>query len=309
MAPRRVIAAARELGARVAGSRIARGQVALLGRRALRGYLDDHGPQLAAAISYYAVFAVLPLAILLVAGFGLVYDDAESRNEATDFLLDNLPIAEDDGRDELERILRGVTGGAGALGLAALAGLVYASSGLMGSIRNALNTVWGTHGQRHFAVGKALDLLLVGAVGLLAGLSLAATVLKGFAVDLSQELERPLGPLGAALGAAVDATGALIPLALSAAIFATLYRVVPATSIPLRDLWPGVLFAAISYELAKRGFALYLEGFANYSAIYGSLGAVIAFLVFVSIAANVFLFGAEVASRWPGVRDAGPLSR
>jgi membrane protein len=67
-------------------------------------------------------------------------------------------------------------------------------------------------------------------------------------------------------------------------------------------VWPGILLAAVGYELAKRGFALYLENFGNYSAVYGSLGAVITFLVFIYIAAMVFLMGAEFAALWPRVR-------
>ena len=60
--------------------------------------------------------------------------------------------------------------------------------------------------------------------------------------------------------------------------------------------------AAVGFELAQRGFALYLENFSDYSAIYGSLGAVITFLVFIYIAAMVFLLGAEMATLWPRVR-------
>jgi membrane protein len=71
-----------------------------------------------------------------------------------------------------------------------------------------------------------------------------------------------------------------------------------------------VIFAALGYELLKRGFGIYLDQFANYSAVYGSLGAVIAFMFFVWLASLVFLIGAEMAAVWPKVRagafDADP---
>jgi membrane protein len=63
-----------------------------------------------------------------------------------------------------------------------------------------------------------------------------------------------------------------------------------------------VLVAAIGYELAKWGFTIYLTHFAHYGAVYASLGSVIAFLVFVFVAANIALLGAEMASEWPRVR-------
>ncbi len=51
----------------------------------------------------------------------------------------------------------------------------------------------------------------------------------------------------------------------------------------------------------KNGFAIYLRYFGNYDAVYGSLGAVIAFLFFVYVSANVLLLGAEMAAEWPRV--------
>ena len=143
-------------------------------------------------------------------------------------------------------------------------------------------------------------------LGLLIGLSLATTVLRSLAVDLGEDL----GILGRVLDSALDASGFLIPLALSAIVFAVLFRVVPHPRPRLRDVWPGVAFATIGYELAKRGFALYIDNFGDYSAVYGSLGAVIVFLVFIYIAAIVFLLGPEYAALWPRVRagefDGGP---
>jgi membrane protein len=78
-----------------------------------------------------------------------------------------------------------------------------------------------------------------------------------------------------------------------------------------------VLFAAVGYELVKRGFSIYLDNFANYDAVYGSIGAIIAFMFFVYVAAVVFLLGAEMAAIWPRARAGGfdsdepgpPLSR
>jgi membrane protein len=99
----------------------------------------------------------------------------------------------------------------------------------------------------------------------------------------------------------VDA-GKLVPLLIALIIFAGLFRVIPAQRQRVRDTWPGVVFAAVAYELAKYGFALYLAHFADYGAVYASLGSVIAFLVFVFVAANVALLGAEFASEWRCVR-------
>ena len=260
-------------------------------KRSVVEHFDDRCPQLAASMSYYALFAVFPITILVVAGFGIVVGTDAARAEVVDLILDNLPVASDTG-DEIERALQDVTSSAGAFGLLGIAGLVFSASGLMGAIRNALNAAWDLDDRRPPLQGKLLDILLVLAVGIVVTLSLALSVLQ----DVLPTPEELLGPLGAAV------PGLAVPIVLSFAVFAFLYRVVPATEVRLRDVWPGALVAALLYEAAKAGFSLYLSSFGNYSAVYGSIAAVIVALLFVFIASNLFLLGAEMAAEWPRVR-------
>jgi uncharacterized BrkB/YihY/UPF0761 family membrane protein len=85
-------------------------------------------------------------------------------------------------------------------------------------------------------------------------------------------------------------------------VFTVLYTTLPVNRPRIRDVWPAIVFATIGFELVKWGFSVYLDNFSNYSAIYGSIGAVVAFMVFIYIAAIVFLFGTEMAALWPEVR-------
>lgn len=266
--------------------------------RSLREFLDDHCPELAAAIAYYALFSIFPVVILLAAVLGLVLGESEAREQVIGFITDNIPLGER-GRGEIESLLRGVTAGSGAVGGLALVGVVYAASALMGAVRNSLNAVWGADDQRPFLRGKALDILLVIGIGVLIGLSLAATLVTGLTVDLAGDL----GLDGSITGPLYDIAQFAIPITISTCVFTILFRFVPARRLGLSEIWPGILIATLGYELAKRGFTFYLENFASYSVIYGSLGAVIAFMVFVYVAAMVFLFGAQAAAVWPEVSD------
>ncbi|MGH2990363.1 MAG: YihY/virulence factor BrkB family protein [Solirubrobacterales bacterium] len=274
------------------------GRAAKLAERSIDAFFKHRCPQLAASISYYALLSVFPAAIVMAVVFGLIISGDDARREVVDFLFDNLPVSEEEGRRDLEDAVDGVTRNPGTLGLIGGAALLYSASALMGAVRNSLTVVWGSERDRPPLRGKALDILLVLGLGLLIGLSLAVTIARRFAVDLSEDL----GALGRALESALDASGFLIPLGLSVVTFAVVYRVLPHPRPRLRDVWPGIVLATVGYELAKRGFALYLENFGNYSAVYGSLGAVITFLVFIYIAAMVFLMGAEFAALWPRVR-------
>jgi membrane protein len=275
-----------------------------LTEQSVGAFFGDRCPQFAAAISYYALLSIFPAAIVMTAIFGLVISDDEARTKVVDFLFNNLPLSEEEGRGDLESIVNGVTRSSEAVGLLGLVGLLWSASALMGALRNALAVVWGSERDRPPLRGKALDLMLFLGLGVLIGLSVLLTVLRAVAVDLGQNLGLP----GRALEAALDASGFLIPFALGLIAFAVVFVVVPRPRQRLRDVWPGVVLAAVGCELAKRGFALYLDNLGSSAAVYGSLGAVIVFLVFIYIAAMVFLLGGEFAALWPRVR-AGEFDR
>jgi membrane protein len=260
---------------------------ATLVQRSVAEFFDDGCPQRAAAISYYALFSLFPLAIVLVAVFGLVVNDEHARGRVIEFLLDELPLQQDEGKRKLETLLRSVTADVRGFGVMGLLGLVFAASGVMGAIRHGLNAAWETADARPPLQGKLVDVLLV--------LGLGLAILGSFALSIAMRVV----PLGALAPVAAQ----VVTLLIDAAIVTVLFRLVPAPRTGLRDTWPGIVLAAVGLELTKAGFALYLTTFARYSAIYASLGSIIALLVFTFVAANVFLLGAEAASEWPGVRD------
>jgi membrane protein len=131
--------------------------------------------------------------------------------------------------------------------------------------------------------------------------SVSATTFLRTVRQFSSEIA-VVGDLAERTGLAWDAASYLIPFLLSFLAFTVLYWVVPATRVRLGDVWPGALVAAVLFEVGKAGFAVYLENFSNYDIVYGSLGAVAAFLFWVYLSALILLFGAEVASEYPRVR-------
>ncbi|HET8758198.1 MAG TPA: YihY/virulence factor BrkB family protein [Solirubrobacteraceae bacterium] len=251
----------------------------------VRGYLDDRGPQLAAGTAYFALFAVFPLTILLVAGFGLFVGDGAARREVVDFVMRNVPLR-DTGRSDLLATLREVTSNAGAFSVVGMAGLVFSASGLMGALRHALSRAFDIEEQRPPLLGKLVDIALVLSVGLLAGASVALSVAARLSVEVSAWASQ------------------VAPFVLATVVFTLLYRFVPARRVRWRQCVPGALLASLGYEAIKRGFAFYLDEFATYGAVYGSIAAVIAFMFFVFLAASAFIAGAELAAAWPRVDGA-----
>ncbi|MGI8579692.1 MAG: YihY/virulence factor BrkB family protein [Solirubrobacteraceae bacterium] len=268
----------------------------------MESFFAHRSPQIAAGVSYFALFSIFPLAILITAGFSLVVDDDAAHSRVVDLLIQNVPLTEGQGRARLEGLFESAAASAPAFGAVGVLGLLFSASGLMAALRHGVNTAHGIEQRRTPLRGKALDVLLVFAVILPVALSLALTVTGRFADSLGDRLADLLGTFGSLLPRLLLATTALGPLVLSFATFAFLYVVLPARATSLRDVWPGALAAAVAYEVTKIAFSVYLENVGGFDAVYGSIGAVIAFLVFVFIAANVFLLGAEVSARWPEVR-------
>ena len=272
----------------------------LLAVRSVREFLDDRCIQAAAGISYWALFSLFPLAILAVAVLGLVLRDDALRDDLLDLLLANLPLT-GEGRADLERVLVSVTSRGSTFGFLGLLGLFWTASGLMGAIRDGLNQVWDTE-SRPALKGKLLDFLLVVVVaaGLLASvaLSVGLRVAEAAVADVAEWLT-----------AGFVVFGFVLPILLTFSTSAFLYRIVPAVRTTLAGIWPGALVAALGFEAAKYGFAFYLDNFNRYNAVYGSIGAVMATLFFMYLAANIFLLGAEVASEWPRARRDGAQAR
>jgi membrane protein len=264
-------------------------------KRSIAEFLDDHCAQYAASIAYHVLFSLFPLAIVLAGVFGIVVQATATQASVVDTIVGYVPLSAS-GDAQLRHLLEGATGNLSALGLLGIVGLVYAASGMMAAIRLALNEAWDVDEYRPFLRGKLVDLALVLGAAVLALVSFGLTVAVHVAGAGTSHL-------GFASGAAGWLLAIAVPLAMSFAVVLSLYRVVPAARVRLADAWPGAFVAACAFVLLENLFAVYLQHFANYNAVYGSLGAVVAFMFFVYLSTAVFLLGAEVASEWPRVRE------
>ena len=71
---------------------------------------------------------------------------------------------------------------------------------------------------------------------------------------------------------------------------------------PWRELWPGTLAALAVWLALSWLYTLYVENIADYSVLYGSIGAVIVLLIWLNMSAVVFLMGAELNGVLMGLR-------
>jgi membrane protein len=263
--------------------------------RAASTYTRTACGQRAAAISYHVLFSLVPFVALLVSVLELVLPETlQDRVVAWLVGVVSLP---DPLADSVESAIQNAGPPATLMGAIALAGLIWAASGMMTSVRSAFRAVWGSEVDRPYVRGKLLDLVLVLGAGMLVvsafGLSLVVQVVTQSSSKVAEEL-------GLREAEGLDALAQLgLSLALAVVAFVLLYRVVPPEPPRLRDVVPGAVVAAVGVHVASAGFSIYLAHFGDFNEVYGPLGAVLAFLVLVYVAAKILLFGACIAAAWP----------
>ena len=260
-----------------------------LGRKALGRYFGRSGPRLAAAVAYYVLLSLFPMMLVMVAIAGAVLTDASVRQEFVDALTDALPLTEA-GADSIDGVIRGVAGNAGTIGALSALGLLWTASGMMAAIRGGLHDLTGGETPRRpFLQGKLVDLLMLLAAGVLLAISAGITIAERVA---REELVGPLGLPGFFL----QAGGVVVSVGLAFGVLVILLRWVPSDGPQLRDVWPSALAAAVGLWALTLGFAFFVNNFGNYNVIYGSLAAVILFLLYIYAAVSVVFIAAVFAA-------------
>ena len=259
--------------------------------RACVEFVDDRGHRDAAQIAFFAVLSFVPLAMLLVGGFGVFFEDAEIRGRVVEAVFENVPLSQEADRARLERTVGDALDNTGRLGPIAVLLLIAAASGVMGALRHAINQAWDVERRPPLLRRKALDVALVLGAALVLVFSLSNSGIRGAAKDLGDA------------GWALDLIGDLLPFLFTTAVVLFLYRILPHPRPRTRDIWPGAVVAALLISVVRGALELYFEHLADFGALYGSLGALMALLIFVYAVSLVLVFGAEYASEWSRLPD------
>ncbi|MBI2305045.1 MAG: YihY/virulence factor BrkB family protein [Chloroflexi bacterium] len=257
-----------------------------LAKRTLQEFLKDDCMHMAAGIAYYAFFSLFPLLLGLIAVLGFLLEPAEVQDRLLAMASQFLPGS----AEIVTQNIRGVVASRGAIGILSVVGFLWSATAVFAAIRRSLNRAWNLPKERPLLQQKLLELGMLAGVGLLFLLSVAATAFLRFAGHFL--------PLFAESSPIWTVALALLPVTFSFAIFATVYRYLPNIKITWGDVWPGALLATVLFEISKNLFTWYLANFANYSLIYGSLAAVIAFLFWAFLSALIFLLGAEFTAEF-----------
>ncbi len=253
-------------------------------RHLWRHFAEDRSLESAAALSYTSLLALVPLmaVILGVISAFPVFDQWAAELE-TYIFTNFVPAAGDAVQEHLNEFVERTAGltGAGTIFLIVTAIL------LMSTIERSFNRIWRVATPRRLT-GRLVTYWAVLTLGpLLMGGSLALTSYLAVVPALAPELVR--GMLQAFfLG--------ITPFLVAMIGFTMVFLVVPNRRVRLRHALVGAFISALLFELAKRGFVLYVSYFPTYERLYGALAAVPIFLVWIYLSWVVVLLGASVAA-------------
>ena len=254
-------------------------------------WLEDKAPQLGAALSYYTVFSLAPLVLLLLAIVGFLFhnDPAGAWRKMTEqmsYFLDKSAI------DVVANIAQKASQPNKGL-LATIIGVLLAlfgASGVFGQLQNALNTIWGVKakpgtGIAGFIRSRFLSFAMVAGVCFLLLVSLVfESLLKGFSHYI-----QAIFPGGIVIALVVYS---IFDLAVVVLLFALIFKFLPDVKIQWRDVWIGAIMTAIFFAIGKWALGLYLGSGAAASA-YGAASSLITLLLWIYYSSQILLFGAE----------------
>jgi membrane protein len=268
-----------------------------------KDFMDDECPRLAAALSYYTVFALPPLLILLLLIAGAVWDPADVQR-AIQTQMGSLMGAS--GAEEIGTIINQAErpGGKGIKAVLGVGALILGATGAFLQLQGALNRAWEVEpdpnagGWKNFVFKRLLSLGMILGIAflLLVSLALSAAVsaLGGFAGRL----------IPGASSAILFLFENVITFVVVAGLFATIFKVLPDAKIAWKDVWVGAAVTALLFTLGKFGLGFYL-GRSNPGEAFGAAGSLALVLVWIYYSSMIVLFGAEFTQQWAVNRGSG----
>jgi membrane protein len=258
-------------------------------KRTVQEFREDNLTDWAAALTYYGILSIFPALIVFVSVIGLI------GAPVTEPLLDNIgAFAPSEAKDILVKAVQGLEesrGGAGLLAIVGIAGALWAASGYVAAFIRAANVVWDVEEGR--PVWKTLP-LRIGVTAVLIVLLAVSALIVVFTGPLAERAGDVIGVSDVAV-TVWDIAKWPILIVLVALMLAILYYAAPNVRQPgFRWITPGSILAVAVWIVASAAFALYVANFGSYNKTYGSLGAVIIFLVWLWLTNVAVLLGAEL---------------
>ena len=261
-------------------------------RRTVKEFQNDNLTDSAAALTYYAVLALFPALIVLVALVGLFGQYPQTTDHLLHILNDiGVPTKTTQSlRGTIDNVIT-KKGGAGALLGIGMLGALWSASGYIGAFMRASNAIFESPEGRPFWKLRPLQVLVTLGMTMLFALVLIALVVTGPVADA---IGKEIGLASTAVTIWSIAKWPVLAFVVSL-MLAVLYYAAPNARLP-RFQWlsPGAVVALVGWVVVSFAFFQYAKHFGSYDKTYGALGAAITLLVWMWLTNVAILFGQEL---------------
>jgi membrane protein len=244
--------------------------------------------QASASLAYYVILSLFPLLLVLISAGSFFLDSEQVYLKVSQLVQQNIPATS---YDWIVENLRQILEQRGTIGIIGLITLLWAASGGFISLAYNINLAWLEAPQRNFFQKRLIGLQMIAGLSLLFLLSLILDSVISFLHLFDLPLASFVDP---GLWRWISSLFSWLVIFLLCFV---LYYWVPTVNVTRTAAFWGALAASFAWEAATALFAWYVRsGFGRYEMLYGSVGALVAFLILIYILATVTLFGAHLTS-------------
>ncbi len=254
------------------------------------GFIDDNAIKLAASLSYYTIFALPPLLIVIISLCGIFLGKDAVRGEIFGQING---LVGNEAALQIQNIIKNVKLNSDNV-FAATVGvitLLIGASGVFGEIQGSINSIWGLkakpkRGVMKFLKNRLMSFSMIGSMGFL----LLVGLIVNSAMDLLDQrlaLRFPQFTIDA-----FYVINLLIVYGIITSLFCVIFKTLPDGKVALKDALIGSSITAFLFMLGKFAIGAYL-GRSSISSTYGAAGSVILVLLWVYYSAIILYFGAE----------------
>jgi len=270
-------------------------------KASVSSWLDDYAPSMGAALSYYTVFSLAPLLLIVVSVAGLVFGEDAVRGELF-AQLQGLMGA--DAAKAIQDLLASVNKPAhGIVGtLVGVALLVFGATTVFGELQDALDRIWRAPARKKGGLWSLLRARLL-SFGMILGLAflLMVSLVLGAAISA---LGKWWGPAFGGWETLLQIVNLLVGFGLTTLVFAMIYKLMPRVKVEWHDVWLGALVTSLLFTIGKFLIGLYI-GKSGVASGFGAAGSLIVVFIWVYYSAQIFLLGAEFT--WVYAKTLGSL--
>lgn len=253
-------------------------------------FTENRGSEAAAVVSYYSLFSIFPLLIFIIAGLSSILGIQTAQEQVTEQIQRIIPVSTEYITQNIESVLRQRT----SFSLIGLAGLFWAATGMFNTLVLNINRAWPQASPRNIFYNRLVAILLVSGMAAVIFFSLTFTTI----IDL---LPLKLIPNWEAISPHIRIRTHFLtqygPFLLRFVLVWIFYWVIPNTKVRPLPAFLGAMGTTILWEFSTRIFTWYLSsGFISYEIVYGSLGRIVALLVWIYFSSWLLIFGAYLTA-------------